>query len=295
MILDFTGTDPQARGFINIPVASTLATCRTTIMSILQAGHLLVNAGAFRPIQIVAPPGTLVNPARPAATRARTSTCYKIFDAVNYALAPVLPEKVIAPGFDCQTGISIAHRHEGRYRVLSEVLGAGVGALYNQDGADGMIMHLTNGMNTPVESVEIEFPFLEILRYGLVQDSGGPGKYRGGLAMERKYRVMTDGVNFGLHSDRHRHAATGLFNGRAGAPGACFVERDGAVMHLGSKVSAALRSGDILTVRSGGGAGYGSLEQRDLRLVEKDMKEDRVSEEHAAAVYHPATRAEVPA
>jgi N-methylhydantoinase B len=294
MILDFTGTDPQAEGFINVPVASTLATCRTTIMSILQAGHLLVNAGAFRPIQIVAPPGTLVNPARPAATRARTSTCYKIFDAVNYALAPVLPEKVIAPGFDCQTGISLAQRHEGRYRVLSEALGAGVGALYNQDGADGMIMHLTNGMNTPVESVEIEFPFLEILRYGLVQDSGGPGKYRGGLAMERKYRVMADGVNFGLHSDRHHHAAAGLFNGQAGAPGACFVERDGAVIHLGSKVSAALRSGDVLTVRSGGGAGYGPLEQRDPRLVEKDIKEERISEKHAGAEYA-APRAEVPA
>ena len=174
MVLDFSGTDPQAGGFINSPLASTVATCRTTIMSILQAGHLLVNAGAFRPIQVVAPPGSLVNPSRPAATRARTSTCYKIFDAVNFALAPVLPEKVIAPGFDCQTGISMAVRRGGRFSVLSEVLGAGIGALHNQDGFDGMIMHLTNGMNTPVESVEVEFPFVEILRYGLVQDSGGP-------------------------------------------------------------------------------------------------------------------------
>ncbi|MDR7418418.1 MAG: hydantoinase B/oxoprolinase family protein [Armatimonadota bacterium] len=295
MILDFTGTDAQARGFINIPLASTYATCRTTIMSILQAGHLLVNAGAFRPIQVVAPPGTLVNPARPAATRARTSTCYKIFDAVNYALAPVLPDKVIAPGFDCQTGISMALRHEGRYRVLSEVLGAGVGALHNQDGADGMIMHLTNGMNTPVESVEIEFPFLEILRYGLVADSGGPGQCRGGLGMERRYRILADGVNFGLHSDRHRHAAPGLFGGQAGLPGACFVERADEVITLGSKVSATLRAGDLLTVRSGGGAGYGPVEQRDPRLVERDLREDRISPQHAARVYHEAQRSRVPA
>jgi N-methylhydantoinase B len=295
MILDFTGTDRQTRGFINIPLASTFATCRTTIMSILQAGHLLVNAGAFRPIQVIAPPGTLVNPVRPAATRARTSTCYKIFDAVNYALAAVLPHKVIAPGFDCQTGISISQRHEGRYRVLSEVLGAGVGALHNQDGADGMIMHLTNGMNTPVESVEIEFPFLEVLRYGLVQDSGGPGTYRGGLAMERRYRIAADGVNFGLHSDRHRHAAPGLFGGQAGAPGACFVERDGETITLGSKVSTTLRAGDLLTVRSGGGAGYGRVEEREPRAVERDIREDRISPGHAAAVYRAAGHTRVPA
>jgi N-methylhydantoinase B len=294
MILDFTGTDRQARGFINIPLASTFATCRTTIMSILQAGHLLVNAGAFRPIQVVAPYGTLVNPARPAATRARTSTCYKIFDAVNYALAPVLPEKVIAPGFDCQTGISLALRREGRFSVLSEVLGAGVGALYNQDGADGMIMHLTNGMNTPVESVEIEFPFLEILRYGLIHNSGGPGKYRGGLAMERKYRILADGVNFGLHSDRHHHSAAGLFGGAGGAPGTSFVERGGETIVLGSKVSASLRSGDILTVRSGGGAGYGPVHERHRRAIERDIRDERITPPHAAEAYGSDARTKVP-
>jgi N-methylhydantoinase B len=254
-------------------------------MSILQAGHLLVNAGAFRPIQVIAPPGSLVNPSRPAATRARTSTCYKIFDAVNFALAPVLPDKVIAPGFDCQTGISMAVRRGGRFSVLSEVLGAGIGALHNQDGFDGMIMHLTNGMNTPVESVEVEFPFVEILRYGLVRDSGGPGTFRGGLGMERRYRILRDGVNFGLHSDRHRHAAPGLFNGQGGGTGACIVERGEQVLHLGSKVQATLQAGDVLTVRSGGGAGYGPAENRDPAMVERDLREERITPEHAARAY----------
>ena len=123
MVMDFTGTDPQARGFINIPRASVDATVRTTIMSIVGAGHVLVNGGAFKPIQVIAPLGTLVNPLRPAPTRARTSTCYKIFDAVNLALAPVLPDLVIAPGFDAQTGISLAQRTNQQFRVLSEVLG----------------------------------------------------------------------------------------------------------------------------------------------------------------------------
>lgn len=285
MVLDFTGTDPQARGFINVPRASVAATVRTTIMSILGAGHLLVNGGAFKPIQMVTPEGTIVNPTRPAATRARTSTCYKIFDAVNMALAPVLPDKVIAPGFDCQTGISFAQRQGPRFRVLSEVLGAGVGALHDQDGADGMIMHLTNGMNTPVEAVEIEFPFLEILEYRLVPDSGGPGEFRGGMGMERRYRILADDINFGLHSDRHRHGAPGLFGGQSGQPGACYVERRGERMVLGSKVLTTLHRGDLVTVRSGGGAGYGPPEARERERIRRDLEEGRITADAARHQY----------
>jgi N-methylhydantoinase B len=128
---------------------------------------------------------------------------------------------------------------------------------------------------------------VEVLRYGLVQDSGGPGRFRGGLAMERRYRILADGVSFGLHSDRHRHSAGGLFGAAGGAPGACFVERDGQIITLGSKVSTSLRAGDLLTVRSGGGAGYGPLRDRDPAAVERDLREGYISREHAADVYGP--------
>jgi N-methylhydantoinase B len=282
ILVDFTGTDPQAKGFINIPLGSTYSTVRTTMTSILGTRHLFVNGGAFRPIELKAPLGTLVNPCRPAATRARTSTCYKIFDAVNLALAPVLPEKVIAPGFDCQTGVTLSLRSGERMAVLSEAIGAGVGALHCQDGADGMIMHLTNAMNTPVESVEIEFPFIEMIRYGLVRDSGGPGKYRGGAGIERVYRILENGVVFGLHTDRHHHSAQGLFDGHGGAPGACFVSRNGERIDLGSKVHTTLQRGDVLTVRSGGGAGYGPPHERDRWRIERDLREDFFSPDELA-------------
>ena len=275
MTIDFTGTDPQARGFINVPWGSTLSSVRTTIVAILGITHLLVNAGSMRPVHVTAPLGCLLNPRWPAATRARTSACYKIFDAVNTALAPVLPKRVMAPGFDAQTGISFGHRIDGHARILSEVLGAGNGALWCQDGADGMIMPLTNGQNTPVESVEIEFPFLEILRYGLVPNSGGDGEFRGGLGMERAYRILSGDVTFGLHSDRHRHGAPGLFEGGTGAPGACVLVRDGASRVLGSKVHESLRAGDRLVVRSGGGGGYGRPERRTAERIERDAREGR--------------------
>jgi N-methylhydantoinase B len=277
MTIDFAGTDGQAAGFINVPWGSTLSTVRTTVMSILGVTHLLVNAGTMRPVHVTAPLGCLVNPRWPAATRARTSACYKIFDAVNMALAPVLPRRVTAPGFDCQTGITFGHRAGGHTRILSEVLGAGNGGLWCQDGADGMIMHLTNGHNTPVESVEIEFPFLEILRYGLVPNSGGAGEYRGGLGMERAYRILADGVTFGLHSDRHAHGAPGLFGGGTGAPGACVLIRDGTARTLGSKVHETLRAGDLLLVRAGGGGGYGPADRRAGERIESDAREDRQS------------------
>lgn len=282
MRVDFRATDPQTRGFINVPLASTYSTVRTTIMSILGIDIQFVNAGAFRPIEIEAPPGCLVNPLRPAATRARTSTCYKIFDAVNYALAEVLPERVAAPGFDAQTGLSFAYGDpEGAISIFSEALGAGNGGLHSQDGADGMIMHLTNAANTPVEAVEIEHPFLELLHYRLVQDSGGPGRYRGGMGLERAFRLHADGVVVGLHSDRHRHSAAGLFGGQPGWPGRCAVERDGVEEVLGSKVHATLQAGDVLTVRTGGGAGYGPPEERALERVLADLREGRISQEQA--------------
>ncbi len=275
MTIDFRDTDPQAPGFINVPWGSTLSSVRTTVVAVLGITHLLVNAGAMRPIHVTAPLGCLVNPRWPAATRARTSACYKIFDAVNMALAPVLPRRVIAPGFDCQTGITFGHRADGHTRILSEVLGAGNGALWCQDGADGMIMHLTNGQNTPVESVEIEFPFLEVVRYRLVPNSGGDGEYRGGLGMERAYRILADGVTFGLHSDRHRHGAPGLFGGGTGAPGACVLVRDGTARALGSKVHEILRAGDLLVVRSGGGGGYGPADRRAPTRLARDIREGR--------------------
>lgn len=275
MAIDFAGTDGQAKGFINVPWGSTLSSVRTTVVAILGVTHLLVNAGSMRPVRVTAPLGSLVNPRWPAATRARTSACYKIFDAINMALAPVLPKQVTAPGFDAQTGITFGQRAGGHTRILSEVLGAGNGALWCQDGADGMIMHLTNGHNTPVESVEIEFPFLEVLRYRLVPNSGGDGEYRGGLGMERAYRILADDVTFGLHSDRHRHGAPGLFGGGTGAPGACVLVRDGTARVLGSKVHEALRAGDRLVVRAGGGGAYGPAERRPTERLARDTREGR--------------------
>jgi N-methylhydantoinase B len=283
MVIDFSGSDAQVPGFINVPLASTFSTVRTTTMSILGVDIRFVNAGAFRPIGVEAPLGSILNPTWPAATRARTSTCYKIFDAVNYALAPVLPKKVTAPGFDSQTGASFAHRGASGMSIFSEALGAGNGGLLGQDGADGMIMHLTNAANTPVESVEIEHPFLEVAHYRLVQDSGGLGRYRGGMGIERTFRVLADDVNFGLHSDRHDHGADGLFGGGPGAPGFCGVERNGVVEVLGSKVHVTLGQGDLLTVRTGGGAGYGPVEERDTAAILRDLREGRISEERAMA------------
>ncbi|MHB8731938.1 MAG: hydantoinase B/oxoprolinase family protein [bacterium] len=275
MTIDFASTDGQAKGFINVPWGSTLSSVRTTVVAILGVTHMLVNAGSMRPVHVTAPLGSLVNPRWPAATRARTSACYKIFDAINMALAPVLPKQVTAPGFDAQTGITFGQRAGGHTRILSEVLGAGNGALWCQDGADGMIMHLTNGHNTPVESVEIEFPFLEVLRYRLVPNSGGDGEYRGGLGMERAYRILADDVTFGLHSDRHRHGAPGLFGGGTGAPGACVLVRDGTARVLGSKVHEALRAGDRLVVRAGGGGGYGPAARRPAERLARDTREGR--------------------
>lgn len=286
IIIDLSDSDKQAPGFINIPYASTYATVRTSIMSIIQAGHRLVNSGAFRPIKIITTPGTIVHAVRPAATRARTSACYKIFDSINQALKDVMPDRVMAPGFDAQTGIALSRRFEnGRYSKFSEVMGGGNGAMKDLDGHDAMIMPLTNGQNTPIESIELEFPFLEVLGYGMVVDSSGAGEFRGGNGIERKYRILDEGVVLATHSDRHEHSVPGFFGGRRGATGAFILQRDGEYTRLSSKVSIKLKKGDILCLRSGGGAGYGDPKNRNPEKVYKDVREGRLSPEKASEDY----------
>lgn len=288
--VDFSGTDRQANGFVNMPLASTYSVVRVTLMMILQIAHRLINGGAFRRIHIVAPRGTLVNPDWPAATRARTGMGYRVFEAINLALADVLPQQVIAPGFDAQGSINLATRQDGKYFAVTDITGAGGGATYNQDGIDGTSLYLSNVTNTPIEAVEIEFPFVQVLRYGLVADSGGPGRFRGGLGLERTYKVLHDDVIFSLYSDRHHSSASGLFGGGEGGMGACFVVRDGERKVLPSKVSFNLRRDDVLIVRTGGGGGYGPPNERPTEQISEDLRAGCITDEGAREHYGYSSR-----
>ena len=171
--IDFDGTSAQIEAAINCPIAMARSASYCAIRCLGQED--IPNCeGYMRPVTIRAPEGTLVNPREPAACGARGVIGYRVFDAIMGALAAVAPDRVIAACEGGPTLFSVGGTHEGRPFVLTEVLVSTWGARATQDGLDGVSNPAANLSNYPVELVESELP-LQVVRYGLVPDSGGPG------------------------------------------------------------------------------------------------------------------------
>ena len=193
------------------------------------------------------------------------------------ALARAVPEKVIATGFDTTTGPYLSRRSEAGYKVYHEVIGGGYGASARADGCSGVDGPLGNCSNVPVESLDMDFDFFRVREYSLIPDSGGDGAFRGGLGIRRRYEIFADEVQYAQYSDRFRFRPDGLFGGEPGAAASCNIERDGAITELASKESAWLRSGDALTVSTGGGGGYGAPDGRSAERIDDDTAQRRIS------------------
>src|SRR5690606_35278870 len=189
MTFDFTGTDPQIKGPINSPLATSLAAvyyvCRTITGSAIPS-----NEGCKRPIHVIAPAGSLVNARHPAAVYQRMVVCHSIVDLVMGALAKAAPERVMAESYGCLYNFANAeHPVSGRRVTFGEVVPGGLGATARADGIDVIACHVTNCHIPPIESMEIESPVRYIARE-LRVDSGGPGKYRGGVGQRLQYQVL---------------------------------------------------------------------------------------------------------
>ena len=286
--VDFDGTDPQVSRNLNCPFASTMSATLTAIKSSLTSPDIPFNEGAKRPVTIRAPKGCLVNPNYPAPVRARMEAGYRCFNAVLKALAPVVPDKVIAGGNDTTLVTSIAHLHEGRYQVYLEIYGGGFGAASDQDGGDGIDSPLSNCTNTPVEATDMDFAHFRITGYGLIPDSCGHGRQRGGLGLFRRFEVLRDGVNFAIYADRFRLAPYGLFGGTDGQCARCEVLRDGKIITVRSKDGLILRKGDVLTLHTAGGGGYGHPSERAPAAVAEDVRQGFLTPATATTAYGPA-------
>ncbi len=213
--IDFTGTCGQVRRNINSPFASTQSAVMSCIKGVLLGSDIPFNEGSFRPVRIAAPKGSILNPNAPAPVRARMLPCYRAYDAVMQALAQVVPERVIAPGFDNALITCLARLHAGRYRVCLETYGGGFGASVSTDGADGIAAPLSNTTNSPIEAIDMGFDYFRIVGYTLNADSFGHGRHRGGLGMSRTYEILVDDVDFSLYGDRFEIAPRGAL-GRDG-------------------------------------------------------------------------------
>lgn len=286
VVLDFSGTSAQIEAAINCPVTMVNSAAYCAIRCIVQ-DDIPNCEGYMRPIRIVAPEGTIVNPTRPAACGARGVIGYRVFDAIMGALAHVAPDRVIAGSEGGPSLVSLGGQHKGQPFVLTEVLVGTWGARAHKDGLDGVSNPAANLSNQPVELIEATLP-LVIKSYGLVQDSGGPGEFRGGLAFVREYEFLAEATDFTLRSDRRRNPPYGIHGGSQGAASSHSFSGGGQpARELPTMPMQSYRAGrgDSFKLVSAGGGGCGDPLRRSTQAVLDDVIEERVSLEAARTRY----------
>ncbi len=257
---DFTGTDTQARGAVNIPKTALDATCYYTIKALLDPS-LPPNEGMALPVTIVAEEGTLVRPKFPAAVGIRSTSCQRVVRAIFQAFADVLPkDKVFASSADMNATMIFFGPHktrEGSF-VYLETVGGGAGASLDNDGMNGIQVHVTNTSNLPAEALEIEYPLM-VRRYALADGSGGEGYTTGGMGIVREVVAMTDGVRANASCEGLRTPADGVFGGGQGKVAQLkFGTAGGAVTEYDISITNILMNrGDSLFLQTPGGGGFG--------------------------------------
>jgi N-methylhydantoinase B len=289
LYLDFAGTGREATGALNVVETALKATIYYAVKALLDPG-VPSNAGFQRAIIVSAPPKTIVNAVPPAPVSARTETCQRIVDVIFGAMAEALPDRVLAGCNSTLNGINISGTdpRTGEFYVYPETIGGGMGARPNRDGLDGVHVHVTNSSNLPVEALETEYP-LRVERYELIQDSGGCGRYRGGMGIRRDIRVIGHEAELSTHADRQKHAPWGLQGGTAATSGKLIVNlgrEDERIFQTGKTSGIRLKPGDVLTVMTPGGGGFGDPAMRARDDVESDLRNGVISREKAVAFYH---------
>ena len=248
---DFTGTAPQVAGNINCPLAVTAAAVYYAFRCLMPP-EIPDCLGSFRPLRLTVPEGTLLNARRPAAVAAgNVETSTRVVDVVLGALAQALPSRIPAASHGSMNNIAMGGRLGARAWDYYETLGGGMGAGPVGGGLSAVQTHMTNTLNTPIESLETHFP-LRIRRYGIRAGTGGAGRRRGGDGLVREYELLAP-ATVTLITERRTHAPWGLAGGAAGAPGANWHNEH----PLPAKVTFEAAAGDRIRVESAGGGGWG--------------------------------------
>ncbi len=284
VLFDLTGSDPQRRAPVNSTYAQTYSACAYVLKSLLDP-DIPVNAGFYRLVHIVAPTGTVVNCTSPAPVVGGWETQVRLSDILLKALAPVLPDRIPAgtKAMMAQVGFGATHPRTGELYAFYETLAGGYGGRAASDGPDAVQCHGQNTENAPIEETEINYP-VRINRYELVDDSDGAGKHRGGLGLRRDY-FFDHEASFTILADRDRWGPWGLFGGQPGKVATYVLNPNTEAVKLGSKVTIQLKPGDVVSLRTCGGGGYGPPEARDPELVLRDVRNGKVSPERAKEIY----------
>jgi N-methylhydantoinase B len=250
---DFTGSAPQVAGSLNAVFAITYSAVFYVLRCLLTE-EAAPTAGLMRPVELIAPEGTVVNARPPAAVAGgNVETSQRIVDVLLRAFAKIVPERIPAASAGTMNNLTIGgiDPRTGEPYAYYETIAGGSGARPNSDGVSGVHTHMTNSLNTPIEALEYAYPF-RVRAYSFRPHSGGAGRYRGGDGLVREIEILGD-AQVTLLSDRRVFAPYGLQGGREGAKGRAFLNGE----ELPGKCNVQVKKGDRLRIESPGGGGWG--------------------------------------
>ena len=292
-VLDFSGSDAQLQSSLNVPTGGAerhiLLMVGYTYCLYSIDPTILLNGGITRPARCVVPEGTILNPKFPAAVGMRSMTCSRLQGVTIGAFSAAVPDLLPAgpAGGGAIMNVKTTDNRTGRTIMASiDPITGGAGGWSGGDGADGSGANSSFLKNTPVEINETEVP-IKVLRYGLVPDSGGPGRHRGGLATQLEFKVFAPNtVVTARNRDRTRFSSWGSNGGRPGATSCFWRNRESNdPIDLGNTDVVPLDPGDVILVTASGGGGWGPAFERDGRAVLFDVQQGKVSVQSAADDY----------
>jgi N-methylhydantoinase B len=239
-----------------------------------------MNDGCYRPVKVKAPEGTLMNPIPPAPVAGgNVETSQRNVDVLLKAFAQILPEKVCAACQGTMNNVAVGgiNPENGKPWTFYETIAGGFGGRRGIDGVDAVHSHMTNTMNTPIEAIETIYP-IRFLKYELREDSGGPGKWRGGVGLERSWMLLAPSATLSVLAERTKIQPWGLYAGKPGAAGEYYIiKQNGRRIKLKSKCTVKVEKGDIFVAKTPGGGGYGNPLERSPELVHRDVLNGLVS------------------
>jgi N-methylhydantoinase B len=296
-ICDWLDSDDQARGPINATFVVTAASCYSGFLHVV-SDDIPINSGCYRPIRLVTRPGTVVNVRHPGpSVGGNTETHPHIQNVVLRALAGAVPDRVQAMegATACNFLFGGFHPEYGDYYTNYHIEGSGWGGTADHDGNAVLCPNNGNCRNTPVEVLETKYPFV-VGRYALRNDSGGPGRFRGGLASSRIFRVTAPEITVSALFDRTKTQARGIFGGGPGTSGGIFIKRKGdsefrrfsevfGTVSDSKFTRVIVTEGDEIMLNSAAGGGFGNPLERAPELIEDDLRQGFVSPEAAARDY----------
>ena len=269
--IDYSGTSREVDYPLNAVFGVTLSGAYFVLRCLL-GDDIPANHGAFAPVRVYAPRGTILNPTYPHPVGGgNVETSQRNADVVFRALKSAARGRVPAAAGGSMNNVMIGGVRGGTSWAFYETIGVGLGGSWKRDGLDGIQANMTNTMNTPIEEIERTLP-IRMVKYEFRPDSSGAGRFRGGSGLVRAYEALSGGITFTVLADRERHRPWGLQGGRPGRGTEVAVESKRKRRHVSSKCTLTLNAGDIVEIMTAGGGGYGGPGARSRSMVRRDVK-----------------------